>query len=185
MKLCFDQLGIENGDIPDERISASSYRSRNGLDFVAALGRLNGDSFWSTFNSDVEPWIQADIGYETYLSGVITQGCGADFPCYITSFKASTSNETHSDMEFVHDPNTGQPKVFLICCIVLYKDLKKLLNVACFYTPVFLKLLIIVQMCKKSKGGNFITIILTPYLSQLVKNWLFYGNSKYPFPLLQ
>ena len=33
-------------------------------------------------------------------------------------------------------------------------------------------------MCKKHKEGNFITINLTPHLSQLVKYWLFYGTSK-------
>ena len=34
-------------------------------------------------------------------------------------------------------------------------------------------------MCKKwIKEGNFITIDLTPYLSQLVKYWLFYRTSK-------
>ena len=51
-------------------------------------------------------------------------------------------------------------------------------NAACFYTPIILKLLIIVQMCKKHKRGNFITIILTLHLSQLVKYWLFHVISK-------
>ena len=48
------------------------------------------------------------------------------------------------------------------------KHLKKS-NAACVYTPILLKLLILIQMCKKQKEGNFITINLTPHLSQLVK----------------
>ena len=50
-----------------------------------------------------------------------------------------------------------------------------------------LKLLIIIQMCKNQKEGNFITINLTPHLSEFVKYWFFYGTSKLqsnPFPLL-
>ena len=53
-------------------------------------------------------------------------------------------------------------------------------NAACFYTSILLKLSIIIQMCKNQKEGNFITINLTPHLSELVKYWLFYGTSKLP-----
>ena len=35
--------------------------------------------------------------------------------------------------------------------------------------PILLKLLIIIQMCKNQKEGNFIAINLTPHLSELVK----------------
>ena len=35
-------------------------------------------------------------------------------------------------------------------------------NAACFYTPILLKLLTIIQMCKNQKEGNFIKINLTP-----------------------
>ena len=57
------------------------------------------------------------------------------------------------------------------------KHLKKG-NAACFYTTISLKLLIIGQICRNQKEGNFITINLTPQLSELVKYWLFYGTSK-------
>ena len=50
----------------------------------------------------------------------------------------------------------------------IHKHLKKS-NAACFYMQILLKLLIIIQMCKKHKEGNFITINLTPHLLQLVK----------------
>ena len=57
------------------------------------------------------------------------------------------------------------------------KHLKKS-NAACFYTPMVLKLLIIVQMWKQHEEGNLIAIILTPHLLKLIKYWQFYGASK-------
>ena len=57
------------------------------------------------------------------------------------------------------------------------KHLKKS-NAACFYTPIVLKLLIIVQMWKQHEEGNLSAIILTPHLSKLIKYWQFYGVSK-------
>ena len=61
--------------------------------------------------------------------------------------------------------------------LFIYKTPQKS-NAACFYTPILLKIFIIIQMCKKHKLGKFITINLTPHLSQLVKYWEFYGTSK-------
>ena len=42
-------------------------------------------------------------------------------------------------------------------------------NAACFYTPILLKQLIIIQMSKNQKEENFITINLTSHLSEMVK----------------
>ena len=50
------------------------------------------------------------------------------------------------------------------------KHLKKS-NAACFYTPIVLKLFIIVQMWKQHEEENLIAIILTPHLSKLIKYW--------------
>ena len=52
----------------------------------------------------------------------------------------------------------------------VHKHLKKS-NAACFYTPIVLKLFIIVQMWKQHEEGNLIAIILTPHLSKLIKYW--------------
>ena len=106
---------MENGAIPDESIRASAYRTGGrDVDFVPALGRLNGSLYWSTAGSEVEPWIQADIGYQTYVSGIITQACGDNnYPCYTATLKVSTyaTNDTSSEGEFIQDPETFQPKV--------------------------------------------------------------------------
>ena len=63
---------MENGDIPDEGITASSFV----LFAPASEARLEGSGKWATLGSEVNPWIQADIQYQTHVSGVLTQGDG-------------------------------------------------------------------------------------------------------------
>ena len=79
---------MENGDIPNANIQASSeYKTYYGW-----KARLNGDSTWAAIGSDPTPWIQANIGYQTYVSGVITQGDGraGNTLEWVTSMKIST-----------------------------------------------------------------------------------------------
>ncbi|XP_072017339.1 lactadherin-like [Amphiura filiformis] len=103
--VCIDYLGMKNGDIPDGNIQASSeYNSHH----AARKGRLNvGLPSWHSAGFQRgKTWIQADIGYQTYVSGVITQGdgvlgIGRDF---VTSFKVST---------FLTTGMTGANEVFL------------------------------------------------------------------------
>ena len=105
--VCYDRLGIENGDIPDGRILASvvyddPYRP-------AWYARLNGPRKWSVDGSEVEPWIQADIQNQTNVSGVLTQGDGDRGLYYgewVTSFKVSTfAVDIESVQTFVEDEN--------------------------------------------------------------------------------
>ena len=90
-------MGMANGDIPDENIKASSSHSN----FPAHMARLNAANTWTGFYED-EPWIQADVGYQTYLSRVVTQGGGRND--WVTSFKVSTFVMSIDDLEiFVAD----------------------------------------------------------------------------------
>ena len=66
---------------------------------------------------------------------------------------------------------------YMVKAMEISKHLKKS-NAACFYAPIVSKLLIVDQMWKQHEEGNYITIILTPHLSKLIKYWLFYGASK-------
>ena len=91
-------MGMMNEDIPNENIQASSELSSN---YVAGNARLNGQSFWATDREYINPWIQADIGYQTWVSGIITQGGG---PSYVTFLKISTFSISISDAEvFIDD----------------------------------------------------------------------------------
>ncbi|XP_072017455.1 lactadherin-like [Amphiura filiformis] len=98
--VCMDYLGMTNNTIPDENIIASSeYHSTN----AASKGRLHGPSCWAAAFDQTGPiWIQADIGYQTYVSGVITQG-GDHY--WVTSFKVSTFVTTSANEMFVENQN--------------------------------------------------------------------------------
>ena len=89
-------MGITDGDIPNKNIRAS----QNIFSFEAWNARIGGTSKWAADGSTRTPWIQADIGYKTYISGVVTQGnAGVGFVGWITSFKASTFYSSVLDEE--------------------------------------------------------------------------------------
>ena len=102
---CYDRLGVENGDIPDGNIQASSIYNINGL-YHAHKGRLNAGSSWAAPGH--QPWIQADVGYQTYVSGVATQGYGNS---WVTSIKVSTFYMTTTDDEIFVSDGGGLAKV--------------------------------------------------------------------------
>ena len=111
LSACRDYLGMQNGDIPDRNIRASSESS--DLNYVAHKGRLNGPYCWYPYGSwDDERWIQADIGYQTYVSGVATQGRSYSYTDYfVTSYKVSTFYMTTADEEIFISENKGIAKV--------------------------------------------------------------------------
>ena len=91
---------METGSIPNENIQASSVYGS----FYAWMARLNGN-FWAANLNDVQPWIQADLGYQTYVSGVVTQGDGS-YKNWVTSLKVSTFKmRTNGTEIFVKDPS--------------------------------------------------------------------------------
>ena len=114
---------MENGDIVDENIMASSEFKYDSKTFFAHLARLNEPSTWVAYSH--QPWIQADIGYQTYVSGVITQGAGevgrdSGYAEWVSSIKLSTfsMNTTNDEEVFVKNSN-GEVKVILYCQLPL------------------------------------------------------------------
>ncbi|XP_072048339.1 lactadherin-like [Amphiura filiformis] len=93
---CSDHLGMESGEIKDGAITASA----TATGYLAANARLNGKNAWEADGSTIE-WIQVDLGYQTYVLGLITQGDGGDGPHnnWVTSFKVSTFLSTINDTE--------------------------------------------------------------------------------------
>ena len=75
-----EKLGLEDGSIPDESLSASS--NYNGLRMsTPAGGRLNKlppdantIGAWHPRVADTNQWIQVDLGNPSYVTGVLTQG---------------------------------------------------------------------------------------------------------------
>ena len=110
--------------IPDSNIEASSISASDRLPEYA---RLNGPSYWQGNSSDSNPWIQADLGYQTQISGVVTQGGGGeggDSLDFITSFSVSTFFEKTSNPE-MYVKESGSKKV---CRVYNDNSLIKLQN---------------------------------------------------------
>ena len=61
------KLGMENKDIRDDQITASSFYTR------ASEGRLNNNRCW-VVKSLTNPWIQVNFLQQTIVTGLITQG---------------------------------------------------------------------------------------------------------------
>ena len=102
-----EYLGMENGDIPDANIQASHH--------VRYLLRARlGDTRsypWDVSGDISRPWIQADIGYQTCVTGVVTQGDGSADDDWVTSFSVSTFLSDSSSVMFVTEQ--GRLKVRL------------------------------------------------------------------------
>ena len=99
-------LGMENGDIPDANIMVSHGNQK---------GRLHSAHEFEITPSVTNPFIQVDIGYQTYVSGVVTQGDGDSGTAgdWVTSFWVSTfQNSTASTQVFIKE--NGENKVSLI-----------------------------------------------------------------------
>ncbi|XP_062410864.1 macrophage mannose receptor 1-like [Sardina pilchardus] len=83
--VCMRGLGVEDGNVTDAMLSASSSMSGKG----PAQARLNGASCWMPSTSS-NSWIQVDLGASKKITGVVVQGCPtADF--WVTTFKVQTS----------------------------------------------------------------------------------------------
>ncbi|XP_038061700.1 lactadherin-like, partial [Patiria miniata] len=98
-------LGMENGTIQDDRITASSSRYR----CPSGDARLNNENRWKPLN-DTNSWIEVDLVESTVVTGVITQGSGRKW--YVTAYKVAYKKQPSSDFEHVTDGN-GNIKVFI------------------------------------------------------------------------
>ena len=97
---------MKSGDIPDGSITASHSGHLKG--------RLYGPG-WYVASGITDPWIQADIGYQTCVSGVVTQGDGQSGSSadWVSSFWVSTfQTSTTSTPVFIKE--NGVNKVGLI-----------------------------------------------------------------------
>lgn len=74
-----DALGMENGQIPDSAISASS--SANANSYAPSIGRIHYLSSgsgtygsWAAGANNKEQWFQVNLGGWTQITAVATQG---------------------------------------------------------------------------------------------------------------
>ncbi|XP_071810116.1 neurotrypsin-like [Asterias amurensis] len=100
-------LGMENGAIPDAKITASSYYSSS---YYPRYARLNDNNkFWRP-STTTNSWIQVDLGLPSpALTGVIVQGTTID---YVKTFSVQYSQTGSSGSWKDFDDEGGNTLVF-------------------------------------------------------------------------
>ncbi|XP_033114724.1 lactadherin-like, partial [Anneissia japonica] len=83
---CNKPLGLEDGTIPSEKLTASSEYSHG---FAAHLARLNDARGWISRNNQ-QQWIQVEFSSPLWVTGLITQGRG-DYPQWVRSYEVHYS----------------------------------------------------------------------------------------------
>ena len=95
---CSNTQGMENGEITNAQITASSeYNATCGtsnarLNFEAGGGKAGA---WCARTNDVSQWLQVDLGKKTEVTGIKTQG-RQDTDQWVTSYTISYSNDGHT-----------------------------------------------------------------------------------------
>ncbi|XP_033113012.1 C-type mannose receptor 2-like [Anneissia japonica] len=110
---CVDPLGVEDGTIPSEQLTASSeynlfFRPDHGRLNTASTGDYGGA--WSAAVLDQNQWIQADLGFLLMVTGTITQGRDAGMGQWVTSYKVHYSLD--GDQFGTIENASGQVAVF-------------------------------------------------------------------------
>ncbi|XP_014906843.1 macrophage mannose receptor 1 [Poecilia latipinna] len=85
-KVCLHGLGVEDGNITDFQLSASSSIGA----FTADKARLNGNSCWMPSGSGSSSWIQANLGETRKVTGIVIQGCPQN-DHWVTKYKLQHS----------------------------------------------------------------------------------------------
>ena len=74
---CSRPLGLQNGDLPDSSLSASSVYSSSVEARLARLNSSEGGGAWcpsSVLTNTSREWLEVDLGREMMVTGIITQG---------------------------------------------------------------------------------------------------------------
>ncbi|XP_033761396.1 mucin-5AC-like [Pecten maximus] len=79
---CKEQMGMQNHQIRDDMITASSSRDANSAPYKARLG---GPSAWTAAIDNKAQFIQVDFLQSSLITGVTTQG-RPNVPSYVTSY---------------------------------------------------------------------------------------------------
>ncbi|KAK1883605.1 Macrophage mannose receptor 1 [Dissostichus eleginoides] len=97
-KVCLHGLGVEDGNITDSQLSASS-----SIGFYAPnKARLNGNSCWMPSGTSTSSWIQANLGQTRKVTGVVIQGCPQN-EHWITKFKIQHSMDGTTWTDYTAD----------------------------------------------------------------------------------
>ncbi|KAL9971366.1 hypothetical protein ACROYT_G023879 [Oculina patagonica] len=88
---CTTALGMENGEIKDEQISASSQSSNHARPSLARLNQRKGLGGWCAGKRDENPYLQIDLQRPDTITKVATQGANSN---WVEKFSLMFSNDT-------------------------------------------------------------------------------------------
>ncbi|XP_038060959.1 lactadherin-like [Patiria miniata] len=100
---CLHPLGMEDGTIPDDRITASSKLTPA---FPASMARLNQADFAWLPDVNANSWIEVDFGECRNVSGITTQGWQLESETrWTTNYKVKYQEKASSNYEYVKHGN--------------------------------------------------------------------------------
>ncbi|NWQ88348.1 FA8 factor, partial [Burhinus bistriatus] len=110
---CSMPLGMENREIPDQRISASSYSTNVFSSWSPSRARLNLQgriNAWRPKSNSPREWLQVDFEETKKVTAIITQGAKAAFTrMFVTEFAVSSSQNGVHWSPVLQD---GKEKIF-------------------------------------------------------------------------
>ncbi|KGL83333.1 Coagulation factor VIII, partial [Tinamus guttatus] len=110
---CSMPLGMENGGIPDQRISASSYSTSVLSSWSPSQARLNRQgrtNAWRPKANSPSEWLQVDFEVTKKVTAIITQGARAIFTnMFVKEFAVSSSQDGVRWTPLLQD---GKEKIF-------------------------------------------------------------------------
>ena len=112
----FAPLGMGNGAIPDEHITASSYERHPAFDREPKYARLGlPDRHYTSDPGDPAPWIQVYLESKHRISGLQTEGAygGSYYSYWVEQIKVQIGLSEGS-LRFINDSN-DEPKVCSKC----------------------------------------------------------------------
>lgn len=115
---------MENYNISNSQISASSEAGAVGSTHAASNGRLNFDpeniyiaGSWSAHNNDFDqPWLQVDFLQKVTLTKLATQGRLLDSRGFLQWVKTYSLNYSQDSIDFEAYEQSGSVKVILLKC---------------------------------------------------------------------
>ncbi|NXD16732.1 FA8 factor, partial [Nothocercus nigrocapillus] len=110
---CSMPLGMENGEIPNQRISASSYSTSVLSSWSPSQARLNRQgrtNAWRPKANSPSEWLQVDFEVTKKVTAIITQGARAVFTnMFVKEFAVSSSQDGVRWTPLLQD---GKEKIF-------------------------------------------------------------------------
>ena len=160
-------LGMENTDIKDDQITASSYYTGSG-GLQAWKGRLNNDDYWATASGKPkDPWIQVDLLHSTVVTGVITQGSAHSYQEWVTDLQIQYGDSEDSLMYVLEN---GQPKVS-ISHMLLHITVGRILESPITERPPGIDTLVINPDLDRTIYASLYFTELGPYLDPVRRPW--------------